>query len=545
MDNKVQNLIDLLKTASPKRTFVVLGFILVVLAIPFTANLAQKQQNLEQEAARRDGFCADVITPAKNITTGECQTFPNSCIPDDFMPDSECGEEAAPSPSESEESDSVCGNGVCETGEETVFCADPDGSISLGTDMSQFGCFPACRVDCSDTAKPDPTRTPKQDDAQDEENDTEDSEDSSNQNDQEDEDIVDDDQVDLLDYNVLISCSIFGKDNKKACMENPEFEKRADLNKDGKIDHDDYNIFLRLLLRASGLTTLPVITPLPSPTPIPTPTPSPISGNQKILCDGRTFSGWGSTAIFEIGKNPDDNNPNIVKVIRNCTFKNTSGTITLKPPVRIEKANNVLIENSRFENIRTGAQDDVVAIAMTGKELAQNIVIRNNVFTQISSDGLQPGPNGPNVRNLTIENNEFIGSEDWGENAIDVKGVYGPILIKNNKIHGFRPCQSSKTKVQGTQDCTGSRGPAITIHVGSTGFAPQNVTIEGNDIYDNTFGITMSGGSGITIRNNSFRNNITRGIEISGGSSITLSGNTYSGNKGGNCKLSVSGLTCQ
>lgn len=36
-------------------------------------------------------ICAQVITPAKNLTTGKCKTFPNSCLPPDWRPDASCG----------------------------------------------------------------------------------------------------------------------------------------------------------------------------------------------------------------------------------------------------------------------------------------------------------------------------------------------------------------------------------------------------------------------------------------------------------------------
>lgn len=55
-------------------------------------------------------------------------------------------------------------------------------------------------------------------------------------------DINRDRTVDILDYNTLISCSVFGKDNKLVCG---SFAQNADLNKDGAVDQIDYNTFLR------------------------------------------------------------------------------------------------------------------------------------------------------------------------------------------------------------------------------------------------------------------------------------------------------------
>ena len=283
------------------------------------------------------------------------------------------------------------------------------------------------------------------------------------------------------------------------------------------------------------ISPTPTLTPTLTPTPTPTTTPTPIiTTKTKVLCDGKSFSNWGSTSPITIGDNPDDTNPDILKVIRNCNFVNLTGVAVTKAAIDIKRGDNILIENSRFENIRTLIPDDgILAIATPGQGSINNIVIRGNFFKDIGADGIQPGPGGPNIRNMRIENNEFIGSEAVGENAVDIKGVYGPIIVTGNKIHGFRPCESSKTNPPGTQDCSGSTGPGIVVHVGSANSPPQDIYIEGNDIYDNTYGINVSGGNNIVVKNNYIYNNIKAGINRSGGS-VTLSGNTYSGN-GTNC----------
>jgi len=262
----------------------------------------------------------------------------------------------------------------------------------------------------------------------------------------------------------------------------------------------------------------------------PPPPPPPPPGNVKVLCDGQSFSNWGSIAPITIGDNPDDTNPDIQKIIRNCTFVNPVGVASYQAAVRIKQGNNILIENSRFENIRTLIPDDgVFAISMGGANPIDNVVIRGNFFKDIGADAIQPGPNGPEIRNIKIENNEFVGSEEVGENAVDIKGVYGPIYVTNNKMHGFRPCQSSKTNPPGTQDCTGSNGPAIVIHTGSTGFVPTDIYVTGNDIYDSTIGFNMSNGNHVLFQNNLVYDNLEYGVNYSGGD-LTLSGNTYTNN---------------
>jgi parallel beta-helix repeat protein len=262
----------------------------------------------------------------------------------------------------------------------------------------------------------------------------------------------------------------------------------------------------------------------------PSPTASPTSGQVKMLCLGRSYSDWGNTAPIKIGGNPDDTDPNIQKVVRNCSFVNPTGTAVYKAAIIIKQGTNILIEGNRFENIRTLIPDDgILAIAMPAQGPISNVTIRNNLFTDIGADGIQPGTSGPDITNIKIENNEFIGSEDVGENGVDVKGVYGPIYITGNKMHGFRPCESSKTKVPGTQDCTGSTGPAITIHQGGTGYYPTDIYIIGNELYDNTKGIDMSGGKNIVVQNNKIHDNLKYGIEYTGGE-IELSGNVYFNN---------------
>lgn len=49
-------------------------------------------------------------------------------------------------------------------------------------------------------------------------------------------------KIDPLDYNIFLSCSIFGKDNKGACGNRAQ---DADFNSDGKVDQIDYNLFIR------------------------------------------------------------------------------------------------------------------------------------------------------------------------------------------------------------------------------------------------------------------------------------------------------------
>ncbi|MCL4354738.1 dockerin type I domain-containing protein [Patescibacteria group bacterium] len=58
-------------------------------------------------------------------------------------------------------------------------------------------------------------------------------------------DINDDNVLSILDYNILISCSTYSRDNKKLCSSSPNFMLFSDLNSDGKVDEVDFNLFTR------------------------------------------------------------------------------------------------------------------------------------------------------------------------------------------------------------------------------------------------------------------------------------------------------------
>lgn len=55
-------------------------------------------------------------------------------------------------------------------------------------------------------------------------------------------DLNGDDKVDVLDYNIFMSCSVFSTDNHAACGSNLQ---AADFNGDGTVDQLDYNLLLR------------------------------------------------------------------------------------------------------------------------------------------------------------------------------------------------------------------------------------------------------------------------------------------------------------
>ena len=57
--------------------------------------------------------------------------------------------------------------------------------------------------------------------------------------------------IDLLDYNVLISCSIYSQ-SSDACDVDPNYKTWSDLNDDGIVDEDDYTLWLKELANQPG-----------------------------------------------------------------------------------------------------------------------------------------------------------------------------------------------------------------------------------------------------------------------------------------------------
>jgi len=65
-------------------------------------------------------------------------------------------------------------------------------------------------------------------------------------------DINGDNAINILDYNILISCSIFSKDGQTVCNQNPNYKTLADLDDNGAVNQFDYNLFVRELSVQNG-----------------------------------------------------------------------------------------------------------------------------------------------------------------------------------------------------------------------------------------------------------------------------------------------------
>jgi len=213
-------------------------------------------------------------------------------------------------------------------------------------------------------------------------------------------------------------------------------------------------------------------------------------------------------------------------VINNCQFRNSTGGI------RATYARHLLIEDCTFVNLRSGqpgVDHNAIAVPMWGDD----ITIRNNYFEDIGSDAIHLGTHGNQIGQVIIENNKFLISgqrSPVGENAVDVKGVQGPVVIRNNIIHGFRATAPN-------QDASGAQGEGIVIHWTDTGGpSAKNVLVEKNLFFDNALHLVIAhGAQNITVRNNIFRDAFQEadpgiGLWVHGATEVGVLHNTFFNN---------------
>lgn len=59
--------------------------------------------------------------------------------------------------------------------------------------------------------------------------------------------------LNILDYNILVSCSLFSKDSARSvCNQNPNYLRNSDLNDNGIVDQDDITLFIKTMSDQSG-----------------------------------------------------------------------------------------------------------------------------------------------------------------------------------------------------------------------------------------------------------------------------------------------------
>lgn len=235
------------------------------------------------------------------------------------------------------------------------------------------------------------------------------------------------------------------------------------------------------------------------------------------VIEGLIFEGQ----VVQIGTDMQNISRNIR--LSGCSFRNGTSSA-----LQIFYAEHIVVENCHFQRIQSQeAGRDVNAINIP--YYADDVVIRQSRFEDISSDGVHLGDGNKSVTNVTLESNEFwINNPDQvflGENAIDVKWVKGPVYIRSNIIHGFRPTVAG-------QNASGANGNGIVIHNNS-----QNVIIERNLFYDNTSHLGVSLGVKGTpggVRNITIYNNIFKGAransrsgELKGGYGLNIDDVTH------------------
>lgn len=255
-------------------------------------------------------------------------------------------------------------------------------------------------------------------------------------------------------------------------------------------------VHLRLDQRHSGREQAPItLKAYPGETVIwrsPHKTKLIFAGAEWWTIEGLIFEGQ----IIQIGTDLEHISRHIR--LRSCLFRDSHSNA-----LEIWYAQEIVIEDCHFQRIQSqtaGADVSAVVIAYQ----ANNILIRHSKFEDISSDGIHLKQN-IHLANITIEASEFwINNPDQvflGENGIDVKKVDGPIYIRDNVIHGFRPTVAG-------QNASGANGVGVILHNDA-----QNVVVERNLFYDNTIHVgvtlgtqgTLGGTRDIIIRNNIFR----------------------------------------
>ncbi|OGZ35575.1 MAG: hypothetical protein A2815_01800, partial [Candidatus Portnoybacteria bacterium RIFCSPHIGHO2_01_FULL_40_12b] len=181
--------------------------------------------------------------------------------------------------------------------------------------------------------------------------------------------------------------------------------------------------------------------------------------------------------------------------IKNGSFdgnENGKGTHVVQVGAMVS---NVLVENNTFE--RFPADYDIYGVAIgsfAGDPKSSstygsmnNVTVRGNTFNGLGGDGVQAWGG----EDIIIENNKFsrFYTDPMEENAVDIKRA-NRVTIRNNIMGGYQPKSSGG-------------GPAIIIH----NFA-DNVTVDGNIIYDSWMGISLDRGNFTEVQGDSTFENI-------------------------------------
>jgi len=233
---------------------------------------------------------------------------------------------------------------------------------------------------------------------------------------------------------------------------------------------------------------------------------------------------------------------------KNMRFQNSSS----RSAIAVRCIRHLNIENSVFDNIRTRTAG-VDSMGIVFEYQADAVVISGNHFIDIGADGIHMlDVPGGQLTNFYITDNEFeiqrphryrdengdfvpVDQQPFsnvGENGIDIKQGPGPIVITNNRFHGFSPA------IPG-QDASGGGGSPIAISQVARG-----ITISNNYFYDNVKHLTAGRGTNpdeyidrdLLITNNIFEEKTIQddfdtwtqqGLHIEDASNVHIYNNTF------------------
>jgi len=186
----------------------------------------------------------------------------------------------------------------------------------------------------------------------------------------------------------------------------------------------------------------------------------------------------------------------------NITFKNIRFQNSSSNAIVLRCARHISIVNNIFDNLRSRIEGmDTIAISI--QYHTDDVLITGNHFSDIGADGIQlqhrPGARHTNIQIIgnefeiirpyryRDENGIVIPPElqpfdNVGENGIDIKAGPGPIVITNNRFHGFMPTSPG-------QDASGGSS-GITVHEYA-----QGITISSNYFYDSVSHLTVGRGN--------------------------------------------------
>jgi parallel beta-helix repeat protein len=166
-----------------------------------------------------------------------------------------------------------------------------------------------------------------------------------------------------------------------------------------------------------------------------------------------------------------------------------------------------------------GASVSVMAYA-----LHEPIVIRgNNAFT--AANGVSAGT-GTAADPYVIEGLEFSGQQT----AIDVSYTHAYFIIRDILIDGYWASDSAGIRLSHVLNGIVERVEATRCNYGIDVIESSAVTIQSCTVHDTTFGIVLTGCSGVAVNDNTVFSNLYYGIELAGSTFCAINRNSVTAN---------------